>query len=251
MGTKLTEQIKDNPPVYQIEKHFGPSICHVKLPERGIKNLTKMTDDLLKNPNTVDHGKNLVSLIHNEKYIYQQDFIDAGVNSLLEGCVRAFIEQHAKKAGMEENFKISTRINSAWIVSQKENEYNPIHAHSRSEISGVIYIKTPDVTGRRKIKSKEGHRENDGDILFPYSSSDREEDILSNGVIQIKPEKGLMLIFPSWLLHTVYPFVGKGERRSISFNANYMIHTPDNQWVAGSNEGLNSKFQYWDKNKKQ
>ena len=66
----MTEQIKDSPPVYQIEKHFGPSICHIQLPERGVKNLTKMTDDLLKNPNTVDHGKHLVSHIHNEKYIF-------------------------------------------------------------------------------------------------------------------------------------------------------------------------------------
>ena len=26
-------------------------------------------------------------------------------------------------------------------------------------------------------------------------------------------------MFPSYLLHTVYPFLGEGERRSVSFNA--------------------------------
>ena len=26
-------------------------------------------------------------------------------------------------------------------------------------------------------------------------------------------------MFPSYLLHTVYPFLGDGERRSVSFNA--------------------------------
>ena len=26
-------------------------------------------------------------------------------------------------------------------------------------------------------------------------------------------------MFPSYLLHTVYPFIGEGERRSVSFNA--------------------------------
>ena len=32
-------------------------------------------------------------------------------------------------------------INSAWVVSQYENEYNPMHNHTGCDISAVIYLK--------------------------------------------------------------------------------------------------------------
>ena len=41
--------------------------------------------------------------------------------------------------------------------------------------------------------------------------------------MQITPTPGLMLMFPSYLGHTVYPFIGEGERRCLPFNAVYRI----------------------------
>ena len=39
----------------------------------------------------------------------------------------------------------------------------------------------------------------------------------------IKPEVGKFILFPNYMLHTVYPFYGPGERRSFSFNADIAI----------------------------
>jgi len=36
----------------------------------------------------------------------------------------------------------------------------------------------------------------------------------------VKPEVGQLLMFPSWLNHSVLPFTGEGERRSLSANIN-------------------------------
>ena len=36
----------------------------------------------------------------------------------------------------------------------------------------------------------------------------------------VKPEVGVMLVFPQWLKHAVLPFYGDGERRSIAMNWN-------------------------------
>ena len=36
----------------------------------------------------------------------------------------------------------------------------------------------------------------------------------------VKPEVGVMLIFPCWLKHQVLPFFGEGERRSLAMNWN-------------------------------
>ena len=255
----MTEQIRTQPPVFEVQKHFGPFMATVELPEEVIVNLTKMTDDLLKNPNTPDHGQHLAGVIHDEKLIYQQDFIDAGVNDMLEGCVKTYLVESATRHGTAQNSTFESQINSAWIVSQYENEYNPSHNHTGCEISGVIYLKTPDIKGRRKIPSKEGKRDNDGDIIFPYmSESQRTGDSLTKGVLQIAPSRGLMLIFPSWLLHCVYPFIGKEERRSIAFNANYQVFTrseemvngkPVVEWVGGNTTAVQHQYTYWDKTK--
>ena len=231
----MTEQIRTQPPMFEVSKHFGPFIADVSLPEEVIVNLTKMTDDLLKNPNTPSHGQHLAGVIHNEKYIYQQDFIDAGVNDMLEGCVKTYLVESATRHGTSKDSTFESQINSAWIVSQYENEYNPSHNHTGCEIRGVIYL------------------------AFPYSSEgQRNGDLLTKGILQAAPSRGLMLIFPSWLLHTVYPFKGDEERRSIAFNANYQVFSPTGEmregkplqeWHGGTTRGVEYGYNYWDKTK--
>ncbi len=39
----------------------------------------------------------------------------------------------------------------------------------------------------------------------------------------IKPEVGKFILFPNYMLHSVYPFYGPGERRTFSFNADIAI----------------------------
>ena len=36
----------------------------------------------------------------------------------------------------------------------------------------------------------------------------------------VKPKVGTMLVFPNWLKHSVFPFFGEGERRSMAMNWN-------------------------------
>ena len=50
----------------------------------------------------------------------------------------------------QETWTYASEVNSAWVVSQYENEYNPIHNHTGCDVSGVIYLKTPDVKGKKK-----------------------------------------------------------------------------------------------------
>ena len=41
---------------------------------------------------------------------------------------------------------------------------------------------------------------------------------LSESIHNHKPKVGDVIIFPNYLMHTVYPFNSNGERRSFSFN---------------------------------
>ena len=128
-----------------------------------------------------------------------------------------------------------------WCIVQKHMKcfkkigYNPLHNHTGCDVSGVIYLKTPDVKGRRNIESKKGRPDNDSDITFVHSAiGNRNFDVLEKGIITMTPQPGQMVMFPSYLLHTVYPFIGKEERRCIAFNGTYRITNEKNEFIAGS-----------------
>ena len=115
-----------------------------------------------------------------------------------------------------------SRMVDAWVVSQKENDYIPVHAHDKgdnqtesSKISGILYLKVPEQmkVDNNDIAIKGGR---DGQILFtgmggvdPFSTTMQ---------YNCYPTVGSLYLFPSTLNHQVYPFQGKGERRGISFN---------------------------------
>ena len=253
----MTEQIQSHPTSFEVTKWFGPQTANVMLPDDAVNALIKMTDNIIKDKKSQSHGRSLAGVIDSELKVYKSDMDAAGVDQLLESCVKSYVVHSAKQHGMfKENYVFETNINSAWIVSQYANEYNPLHNHTGCEMSGVIYLKTPNVKGRRNIESKKGKQEGDGDINFVYNAaSQRNEDVFEKGLVQITPKPGLMLMFPSYLLHTVYPFIGEGERRSIAFNATYRIVEPTGgkqkegepltgNIVAGNMQGVQNSYFY-------
>ena len=224
----MTEQIKSHPKSFEVAKWFGPQTASVMLPDDALNAMTKMTDHIIEDSKSESHGQSLAGVIDKELRIYKSDMVAAGVDQLLESCVKSYVVHAAKTHGMfKEEYVFETRLNSAWVVSQYANEYNPMHNHTGCEMSGVIYLKAPNMKGRRNLESKKGKTDSDGDISFVYNTaSQRNQDIFEKGLVQITPVPGLMLMFPSYLVHTVYPFIGEGERRCIAFNAFYRVVNP-------------------------
>ena len=234
----MTDQIQSHPTRFECTKYFGPFMASVQLPDDAVDALIKMTDDIIADEKTQSHGQSLAGVIDKELKVWKSDMEKAGVDQLLESCVKSYVSHCAKQHSIfNENQIYTTKINSAWVVSQYENEYNPLHNHNGCDISGVIYLKTPEVKGRRGMyhnDTKTGKYDHDGDINFVYNAaSQRNLDIFEKGLVQMKPNPGLMLMFPSYLLHTVYPFIGEGERRCLPFNAMYQITGSNGDFVAG------------------
>ena len=242
----MTEQIQSHPTDFRVEKHFGPFFGSCMLPQEATDALIKMSDELLSNKLSESHGQSLAGVIDKEIKVYKSDMEKAGVDQLIESCVKSYVVHCAKQHGFfEETHTFESAINSAWIVSQYENEYNPAHNHTGCDISAVIYLKVPDVKGRRNLESKKGKHDNDGDITFIHSAmGNRNFDVFEKGVMTIQPTSGLLVMFPSYLLHTVYPFIGEGERRCLPFNAVYRILDKDKTFLAGNLSGLKNPTFY-------
>jgi uncharacterized protein (TIGR02466 family) len=107
---------------------------------------------------------------------------------------------------------------SMWIISQKDNEYNPAHIHTDCAMSSVMYLKVPEM-----LPSRKSERDDDGCIVFIGSAAP--ENRFTRQQLKVKPVPGDFFMFPAHQIHAVYPFRtkdGKGERRSVSYNADFM-----------------------------
>ena len=259
----MTEQIMIPPDSFIVQKPFGPYLADITINDEVFNALIKMTDKIIEDKKTKSHGASLAGVIEKELRIYMSDMEKAGVSDFMESCVNSYVrhcitnqidKNHPSSKDFENRIQVLTEINSAWIVSQRGNEYNPAHSHNGCEVSGVLYLKIPNVKNRRNIGGKENKVDLDGDIQFIYSSaSKRDGEILDEGIKTIVPKEKYMVLFPSYLTHLVYPFIGDEERRCIAFNANYRIlekmgedekSDPIFNYVAGNNQGIKSETFY-------
>ena len=201
----------------RVFRPFGPAIAEVEVEESFVKNLNDYTNRIISDNEKsfkLDAGKKLAGQVKQEFEI-ENDFFNSKIENILTGLIREYIYKSFEKKAISyeefsKNFKI--RYRNKWIVRQFENEYNPLHSHT-GNVSGVCYLLLPDDFGSKSQKSKRNNP--NGHIALTHGS----EQFISPAIRLIKPIVGKFIFFPNYLLHTVYPFKGNGERRSFSFNA--------------------------------
>ena len=206
-----------------------------EVPDKFIKLINKIGDEVLsddKISTQFDWSDHLVGKVHKEVQIPMIDPNDANYckSILKENCLmylkeliskgRAYIDNmilHHPTKGNLHPTESNINISQSWIVSQYKGEYNPWHQHS-GHLSSVIYLKVPKGMDEFFEKEGEDHYPVGGAIQFMQGDKQN----FRNDTLTFRPEVGKMLIFPSWLKHSVYPFDVDGERRSMSFNAYYV-----------------------------
>jgi len=197
---------------------FGPRILCVKLPDNIIERINHL-GDTQQNKNNMD-GR-LAGQIKDEPELTDEEMDSIGIKKIFmdigQQYVHTILSDKHHFDYNKDDFYINMKFVSGWIVNQKENEYNPAHYHSNCSISAVLYLKVPEFRPRGFV----GKKNIDGYIEFINSTVDH--SMLSAGSYLVKPQVGKLLMFPSTLLHTVYPFQGSEERRSLAFNLSYEL----------------------------
>ena len=214
---------------------FSPTIMEMEVPKKFIDIVNKIGDEVLsdeKKSAQWDWSDHLVGKVHKEVQIpiVNKEDGDFCKNILRSSCVGylrhminkscAFIDNmilHHPTAGNLHPTDENIQISQSWIVSQYKGEYNPWHQHS-GHLSAVIYLKLPKGMDEFFEKESEDHYPVGGAIQF--MQGDKQD--LRSDTLTFRPEVGKLLMFPSWLKHSVYPFDVDGERRSMSFNAYYV-----------------------------
>lgn len=100
-----------------------------------------------------------------------------------------------------------------WVNVSTAGASNLHHIHGGSFWSAVYYVRAPKSESGQLVVYDPRMPQ-----LRMYAPSLRFKNSGVEQVFRIRPKSGTIIMFPSWLQHSVEPFEGEGERISIAFN---------------------------------
>lgn len=138
------------------------------------------------------------------------------------GCSE--LQTHFLEAIRQATLRISPNFDFAamaaqvqgWINIHGKGGFNTPHDHPGWAWSGCYYVRVPD-----------GRSERSGSIELLDSRTNLQVPTIKDAPcfmskFTIKPADGMLLLFPSWLRHWVYPNEDEIERVTIAFNARFV-----------------------------
>ena len=168
-----------------------------------------------------------------EKYIYGLKKIDAkglklsnggggwhspyfniGENEVIKKFLNAVSSHLFEIINKDFGWKCTTdqiKFEGIWSVINKENSYNIRHFHPNSNLSAAYYVKAKENCGKIKFFDPLDQKL----IKTPAKNKTTE---LSAEVVSFTPNEGDLLIFPSYLHHSVEENLSGQDRIVISFN---------------------------------
>jgi hypothetical protein len=135
-------------------------------------------------------------------------------------CLELTFDEYRKRFNFYPNHSYNID-DDAWVNFQKKHEYNPIHYHFQ-DLSWVLWVTIPyeldeEISAPHVRESNSKHASK---FQFIYNKLDGG---IGMHLIDIdKSYEGVMIMFPSYLKHQVYPFQTSDEYR-ISLAGNIKI----------------------------
>ena len=132
-----------------------------------------------------------------------------------QGALIHFFEQNLPYAlnMMKEAYDVKKplRNHGFWVNINKSSNYNVPHLHPGCVFSGVFYLKAPKDAGSIIFHADFGDK-------VEYSNQVKKLTDIFHIDWKVPITDGLLLIFPSWLKHSVELSETESERISIAFN---------------------------------
>ena len=217
----MTEDYKDYRLKGRVHMPFSPMLMEFQMPQPYIDLLNTYGDKISKSDKKskqLDWSDNLVGNVKQEHKIEDHVWSEKPNKNLpsmfnwMGSCVNTYVQTKLKQGDKEDNDAANRGIkkvllHNSWLVNSIAGDFNPPHMHF-GQLSAAGWLKMPESV------EKDEEREHAGWIEFLYGNPAMWVD----PKYPVKPHVGQLFIFPNWLLHQVYPFRGKGLRRTISFN---------------------------------
>jgi len=220
---------------FKINVFKPPALSYItaRIPDSLLNQLLIDSGKLERNKNKTSYEKHLVGNFKNG----EQLAIKPGWGEMISGF-ESFKQLETIKCQMAETYIAmyfedpSTKfkpqekevvLGDMWLNIQKEGDFNPVHNHNCKTVTGIssfCWLAFPEQVMQTSRLSSPGEAEHRGMTylhwgLTPASYSKQFMYPKNTGLL---PTPGVIVMFPSWLEHVVYPFKGPGKRISIASN---------------------------------
>ena len=128
--------------------------------------------------------------------------------------LQRLLARHAAAFAGELAFDLARKpkLDSLWVNQLKPGGHHSAHIHPHSILSGTLYVETPGDSGAIRFEDPRLPMM----MAAPVRGENAPEEL--RPFLAIGPQRGLLLMWESWLRHEVLPHAGRKDRLSISFN---------------------------------
>ena len=131
------------------------------------------------------------------------------LKTYIESQVQGYINTIMRNNGRDDLIPYEPLLVSAWTIKQSSGDYQALHTHE-AHVSGNIYIDVPDLV--------EGANASDANIEFRLPVIRDLARLIFVDQFRFKPQPMKMVVFPSYVPHTVYPWQGEGTRTILAWD---------------------------------
>jgi uncharacterized protein (TIGR02466 family) len=125
--------------------------------------------------------------------------------------IKELFQTSLKEIASSIHEQCSFEIQNSWININKKGNFNLKHYHPISSLSGVLYLKTDSDSGDFSFT-------NDSIMQHYPIHSYMSTNTMFLTHHTIKPETGMLIIFPAWTQHEVSVSKSDYDRISLAFN---------------------------------
>lgn len=195
--------------------YFQPTVIALdEIPASTFVKIHQLTEQFHSHPELNDSGNPNISVRGGQQIQVYPNQLNIDVTWLiqyLEYLCKGYMDIVTAQSGAEELKYCKPVITSVWTIQQSEGDYQEMHTHPGGNISGNMYISAPVFDENKKPS--------DGQILFRLPQTKDITKFVMNDSWKYDPNPGTVIVFPSHIPHTVYPWKGMGTRTVMAFDA--------------------------------
>jgi hypothetical protein len=195
--------------------YFQPTILAIdNVPPVEFSKIYSLVENLHSRPDLNDSNNPLISIRGGQQIQAYPNQLNIDVTWLvtwLESICQGYMELVSQQSGTEDLKYCKPIVTSIWTIRQYEGDYQEMHSHPGGNLSGNIYISAPEL--------KDKSAPSDSQILFRLPFTRDVSKFIMNDTWKYTPTPGTVIVFPSHLPHTVYPWQGTGHRTVMAFDA--------------------------------
>jgi hypothetical protein len=195
--------------------YFQPIVLAIDtVPPVEFSKIYSLAESLHSRPELNDADDNSISIRGGQQIQVYPNVLNIDVTWLvtwLESICQGYMELVSQQSGTEELKYCKPVVTSIWTIRQHDGDYQEMHSHPGGNLSGNIYISAPELN--------DNSRPSDSQILFRLPQTKDITKFIMNDTWKYNPTPGTVIVFPSHLPHTVYPWQGVGHRTVMAFDA--------------------------------